>query len=193
MIAQLYGSVTARNLGSLILRAGPVAYRVHVPAATYEKWRPDERTEHMLWTHLAIRENAHELYGFETSDELGFFELLLSVSGIGPKSALGILNLADVGTLQSAIATGDSSYLTKVSGIGRKSAEKIIVELRDKLAALQDPREAEALRDETDTLEALQALGYSLREAREALKQVPDTTENANDKIKAALKVLSAA
>jgi len=191
MIAQIYGTVAAREKGSLILKAGALAYRVHVTLLTYEGASLQTPAEIMLWTHLAIRENAQELYGFETKDELDFFELLLSVSGIGPKSALGILNLADVRTLTTAIASGDSSYLTKVSGIGKKSAEKIIVELRDRLGALEVSTESRALKEEAETIEALQALGYGLRESREALRMVEAESENTGDLIKAALKVLS--
>lgn len=193
MIAQLYGIVSARDRNSLILKAGCLAYRVHVPAATYERWSPQESKERMLWTHLAIRENAQDLYGFETKDELDFFELLLSVSGIGPRSALGILNLTDVSTLTRAIAGGDSAYLTKVSGIGKKSAEKIIVELRDKLGDMGSPEENAAFHEEAETIEALQALGYSLRESREAIKLVSEQNEKPGDLIKAALKTLSRA
>lgn len=191
MIAQIYGTVAAREKGSLILKAGSLGYRVHVPTTTYEGATGSE--ERMLWTYLAIRENAQELYGFENKEELDFFELLLSVSGIGPKSALGILNLADVRTLTTGIASGDSSYLTKVSGIGKKSAEKIIVELRDKLGALTSPAQSQALHEEAETIEALQGLGYSLRDAREALRTVSEESESTNtsDLIKAALKILS--
>ena len=191
MIAQLYGTVAARDRGSLIIKAGPLAYRVHVPAATYEAWKAPQPQERMLWTYLAIRENAQELYGFEAQEELTFFELLLSVSGIGPKSALGILNLADVYTLTRAVSSGDSTYLTKVSGIGKKSAEKIIIELQDKLGALESPADVALLREESETIEALQALGYGLRESREALKLVSQENEETGDRIKAALKVLS--
>lgn len=193
MIAQIYGTVTARDRGALLIKAGSLAYRVHVPVATYEHFSPQDPAEQMLWTHLAIRENAQELYGFESKDELNFFELLLSVSGIGPKSALGILNLADVGTLAKAVSSGDSTYLTKVSGIGKKSAEKIILELRDKLGTLESPAQSAALREEAETIEALQALGYGLKESREALKMVSGENEATGDLIKAALKVLSRA
>lgn len=190
MIGKLYGTVCERGRGSLLFRAGPVAYRVHVLAATEQHWPADETTERELFTHLAVRENAQELYGFETREELDFFELLLSVPGIGPKSALAVLNLADTATLQRAINAGDSAYLTRVSGIGRKSAEKIVLELRDKLGALSPPEEGAMLREEAETLEALQALGYGLREAREALKHALATEGEAKDLLKASLKAL---
>ena len=144
-----------------------------------------------LWTYTAVRENALDLYGFTTHDEMSFFELLLDVSGIGPKSALSILSLAPLDTLKRAIATGDTSYLNKVSGIGRKTAEKIIIELRDKLQAHKgEDGVPSTLRGESDIVEALKSLGYSQNEARDALKQIPSTIEGTNARIKEALKIL---
>lgn len=189
MIAHVFGTVIARERGSIVVRSGDLGYRIYVTSETYE--RLSERSPVDLFTHLAIRENAHDLFGFETKNEHDFFELLLTVSGIGPKSALAILNLADVRTLSAAISSGDSSYLTKVSGIGNKSAAKIVVELKDKVGGFADVRDTHAIKGETDTLEALQALGYSLRESREALKKVEVAGENSSELIKAALKNLS--
>ena len=115
--------------------------------------------------------------------------MLITISGIGPKSALGILSVAPVDTLRRAISSGDTSYLTKVSGIGRKNAEKIVVELRDKLGAI-DANAGGTLREEVDALSALEALGYSAREAREALKAVGNNAISTQEKLKAALKSL---
>lgn len=142
-----------------------------------------------LYTYLAVREDALDLYGFKTRDERMFFELLLSVSGIGPKSALSILSVASIETLIQAIGTGDTGYLTKVSGIGRKTAEKIVLELRDKLKARADMSEGN-LRSESDAVEALKALGYSQNQARDSLKEVPANIEGTNARIKEALKIL---
>jgi holliday junction DNA helicase RuvA len=189
MIAELSGTVSLRKKGALILRVGGVGYRVQVPALTLSHLT--EAKSLTLFTHLTIRENAHELYGFESEQELSFFELLLSVPGIGPKSALAILNLADVRTLSSAIASGDSVYLTKVSGIGKKSAQKIVLELKDKVELMGTPRTGSALEKESEALEALQALGYSLKDAREALKEVTSRGVEPDNLIKFALKNLS--
>ena len=106
---------------------------------------------------MAVRENSLDLYGFQNIEELNFFELLLDVSGIGPKSALSVLSVASIKTLQKAIATSDTSYLTKVSGIGRKTAEKIVIELRDKLKAFSSKENMADLRDEGDVIEALKS------------------------------------
>ena len=122
---------------------------------------------------------------------MSFFELLLDVSGIGPRSALSILAIAPIDTLKRAIATGDTGYLNKVSGIGKKTAEKIIIELRDKLQDYKnDDDTPSSLRDESDILEALKSLGYTQNEARDALKQVPATTIGTNARIKEALQML---
>jgi Holliday junction DNA helicase RuvA len=128
-----------------------------------------------------------DLYGFLDLEELDFFEMLINVSGIGPKGALGILGIASIETLKRAIGTGDISYLTKISGIGKKTAEKIVIELRDKM---KETGTGISLQGELDALEALKSLGYSQSEAREALKYIsPDTATNT--KIREALKILS--
>ena len=144
-----------------------------------------------FWVHTAVRENSIDLYGFKNINELSFFELLLDVSGIGPRSALSILAIAPIDTLKRAIATGDTAYLNKVSGIGKKTAEKIIIELRDKLQDYKNDTDTpETLREESDIVEALKSLGYSQNEARDALKQVLPTTLGTNARIKEALQFL---
>ncbi|MEK7576195.1 MAG: Holliday junction branch migration protein RuvA, partial [Patescibacteria group bacterium] len=140
-----------------------------------------------LYTHLYVRENAMELYGFCSMAELEFFEMLICISGIGPKSAVGVLSVAPIDSLKRAIASGESSYLTKVSGIGRRIAEKIILELRDKLGGVDGVVLGS---DDTDALDALIALGYNAREAREALHKV-SPEKSIDEKIKTALKSLS--
>src|SRR3989338_4242391 len=118
--------------------------------------------------------------------ELEFFEMLINVSGIGPKGALTILGVASIETLRKAIGTGDISYLTKISGIGKKTAEKIVIELRDKVGK---EKEGSSLQGELDAMEALKSLGYSQNEVRETLKKVPSDLDT-NKKIREALKVL---
>ncbi len=180
----------------LALEANGVGYKIFVLPDALGKARKlaptessGESNDFSLWTHLHVRENALELYGFLEYAELEFFEMLIQISGIGPKSGLGVLAVAPIDTLKSAISAGDTSYLTKVSGIGRKIAEKIILELRDKMGGL-DLGEAgsAAMKEEGDVLEALQSLGYTLREAREALKEIPPETEGAEARVKEALK-----
>ncbi len=139
-----------------------------------------------LWTYLSVKENALELYGFNQREELDFFELLISISGIGPKSALNILSLTALPQLKRSIGSGDVGYLTKVSGIGKKNAEKIILELKDKVGNLEVGGERTS--EDMDALEALLSLGYSERDAREALREAEGTTSQ--EKIRSALRQL---
>ena len=190
MIAHLEGVVAGFGANFIIISAGGVGYKVYIPLATAQKLGKSIGKNAELWTHLISREMALELYGFETQEELEFFEMLVSVSGIGPKSALAILNLADVTTLKSAIASDDASYLTKVSGIGKKSSQRIIIELHDKFEIVGGDGEPSALKDELDAIEGLQSIGYSTKEARDALKTVPADIKGASERITEALKIL---
>jgi Holliday junction DNA helicase RuvA len=185
MIGHLEGTVTALRPGFVIISAGGVGYKV---SATKEVLAGvTEGARVTVWTYLAVREQALDLYGFRSEDELHFFELLLTVSGIGPKSALAILDIALVETLRSAIAGGNAGYLTKVSGIGKKTAEKIVVELRDKVGLAVG---GESLKGDEEALEAMRSLGYSPAEARDALRHVPSHVTGGNDRLREALRLL---
>lgn len=189
MIAYLEGQIIYIGDKFIILNTGNVGYKVNVTEDTILSYKNKNEAQFFIYT--AVRENAIDLYGFNSTEELDFFELLLNVSGIGPRSALAIIALAPIGTIKRAIATGDVAYLNKVSGIGRKTAEKIIIELKDKLQSYKEEDTSSTLREESDILEALKSLGYSQNEARDALKQVPTETEGTNARIKEALRVLS--
>ncbi len=189
MIAYLEGIIQSLNEKYLIINVGGVGYKVFVVADTLGSYTVGNRATLSIYT--AVRENSIDLYGFVTIDEMSFFELLLDVSGIGPKSALSIIALASIDTLKRAIATGDTSYLNKVSGIGKKTAEKIVIELRDKMKAHKgEEGSSSTLRGESDIVEALKSLGYSQSEARDTLRQIPPTIEGTNARIKEALKIL---
>jgi holliday junction DNA helicase RuvA len=188
MIAALAGTVRHKDLNTLIVDVSGVGYKVLVPADVALEAVPSQPI--LLWTHLAVRETSLDLFGFLEKETLGIFELLITISGIGPKTALGILNVATPGTLRQAVASGDTSYLTRVSGIGKKNAEKIVLELKDKLKVSAEDKSVDA-RSEGDAMEALISLGYSERDARDALKKVPKETEGAPERVKAALKILS--
>lgn len=188
MISQVRGKITLKSDKFVIIDVGGLGYKVGVSADTLA--RLQNKNEASLWTHLHVREDALDLYGFEDLAELEFFEMLINISGIGPKSALGIIGVAPIETLKKAIASGDNSYLTKVSGVGRKTAEKIVLELRDKLSALGHKAEYGELSGELDATLALQSLGYSQNEARDALKKVAPTTTDTSAKVKEALKIL---
>ena len=186
MITYIEGPVAHVADEQLVVNVGGIGYKVFATPSTLSQ---AEKEEHVaLWTHLAVRENALDLYGFISRDELLFFELLIGVSGVGPKSALSILALADTVTLKSAIAQGDTSYLTKVSGIGAKNAQKIVLELNDKIGTVAADG---ALQDDADAIDALAAMGYSIAEAREALKKVPQDAQGAQRRLKEALKQLA--
>lgn len=189
MIARLEGIIVHIGEKFLIIDVSGVGYKLYVTGETISA---TALGDHMsFWVHTAVRENSIDLFGFRNTNEMSFFELLLEVSGIGPRSALSILGIAPINTLKRAIATGDTGYLNKVSGIGKKTAEKIIVELRDKLQDYkQEGDTEESLRDESDIVEALKSLGYSQNEARDALKKVPSTTLGTNARIKEALQIL---
>ncbi|MBX4189591.1 Holliday junction branch migration protein RuvA [Candidatus Parcubacteria bacterium] len=131
-----------------------------------------------------------DLFGFLDKENLDLFELLIGISGIGPKTALGILNVATPSLLRQAVASDDTSYLTKVSGIGKKNAEKIVLELRDKLVVTSEDRQVN-LRGESDVLAALLSLGYNERDAREVLKRIPKDLSGTSERVRAALKLLS--
>lgn len=189
MIGKLTGTVSFLGPALILVDVSGVGYKIHASPDTIAALKKDE--EASLWTYLAVREDSLDLYGFETKEEADFFELLIGISGIGPKSGLGILSVAPVKTLKSAISSGDTSYLTKVSGIGKKTAEKIVLELRDKFGALEDAGGEVLRKEESDALEALKALGYSASEARGALKQIgDDAAEGTNERIRQALKIL---
>jgi len=189
MIGSIKGKIILKTDKFLIVETGGVGYKISVSPDTLSK-SFKVNNEIFLWIHTHIREDALDLYGFLDIKELEFFEMLLSVSGLGPKSALGIIGLASIETLKNAIASGDTSYLTKISGIGKKTAEKIVIELRDKLTKLGHKTEKESFRGELDALEALKSLGYSQSEAREALKEVSPKTTETSAKVKEALKIL---
>ncbi len=188
MISYLYGKVLMRGDRFLIITVGGVGYKVYISPHTRKELSDNEEVR--IFTHLAVKEDALDLYGFLSYAELELFEMLIGVSGVGPRTALGILSLASPETLRTAIASGDTSYLTKVSGIGKKNADKIILELREKLGAIESTEGGAALAEETDAVEALTALGYSAAHAREALKQVPAEISGTSARVKEALKLL---
>ena len=186
MIRRLSGQITGKGGRFLVVETGGIGYKVFVTTDTLLAARDNEKRA--FHTHLAVREDALDLYGFNTSDELSIFELLISISGIGPKSALSILSAAGPDILRKAVQAGDISYLTKVSGIGRKSADKIILELKDKFG---EGEMGAPTGEDADMMEALKTLGYSLYESREALKRIPPEIIGTTARIKEALRILS--
>ena len=189
MISLIRGPIIELGTRHIIIDIHGLGYKVYVTEDALHILKPG--TETTLWTHLAVREDALDLYGFTTKKEKEFFELLISISGIGPKSALNILSTVSSDTLVSAVRSGSTSHLVKVSGIGRKTAEKIVLELRDKLGAMQSEDMTMGMSSDMDAIEALKALGYDADDAREAMKKVGKEIEDTGAKVKAALKMLS--
>lgn len=188
MIASVSGAVRHKDLNHLVVEVGGVGYKVSVTTDVAAEAVLSQPI--FLWTYLAVRENALDLYGFLDREALEAFELLITISGIGPKTALGIMNVASPATLRQAVGSGDASYLTRVSGIGKKNAEKIVLELKDKMKFAEGERTG-AASVEGDALEALVSLGYSERDSREALKKVSKDVKDAGERVKAALKLLA--
>jgi len=185
MISYVSGTVAEKEAKFAILDVGGVGYRVFVTEETLRHLKIGVVVK--LKTHHVVREDTEELFGFLDEHDLKLFELLLGVPGIGPKTALNILNVATPETLRRSITSGEVAYLTKISGIGKKTAEKIVLELREKLGKGE---EGTTLKEEVDALEALKSLGYSHQEAREALKNLPEHITTTSDRVKHALKML---
>ena len=144
-----------------------------------------------LFSYMHVRENGMELYGFLSEEELVYFEMLISVSGVGPKSALAILDVAPMSELSAAIKEGRPDLLTRASGIGRKTAERVIVELRSKVQSAKSGLVIEKMETDADLIEALSSLGYRREEARAALAKVDAKVVGVEARLKAALALLS--
>ncbi len=192
MIAYLKGKIIAKTNNYLILETTGVGYQIFVGENFLAELKVGEEREFYL--HHRVREDVSDLYGFRNIDDLGLFELLLSVSGVGPKSALAVLSLTSPEDIKEAIIRGDASLLTKVSGIGKKTAERLVLELKNKIVRVSSGTSLESQISTSsfgDELDALMALGYNLNEARSALNQIEPAITSTGGRIKAALKLLS--
>jgi Holliday junction DNA helicase RuvA len=202
MIATIRGTITELGNRYVVVDVRGIGYKVFITDDTAHTLKIG--TEMSFWTHMAVREDSQDLYGFLSKKERDFFQLLITVSGIGPKSALNILSLVSSDTLAGAVRTGSVAHLVKVSGLGKKTAEKIVLELKDKMGGFSGESGGEMSADmssDMDAIEALKALGYEADDAREALKKISSaatakkdgTKANETDtgaKVKAALKEL---
>lgn len=192
MIAFVEGNIIKKSEKDVILQSGPIAWRILASRETLRQL-PQEGNMAKLWTSFYIRpqDGTTELFGFLSEEERRFFELLNSVSGVGPKSALAVMSLAPTEKLKSAISSGEAELLTKVSGVGRKTAERIILDLRSKIYS--DSYDRQALAIDVDAIETLLKLGYSRNEAQKALDQVPREIILLEDRLRHALKILGKA
>lgn len=184
MIYTLEGIVKVKTDKFVVIDVGGVGYRVFCAGSVLE----DIKERAKLYTHQYIRENIMDLYGFLSQEDLEFFELLISISGIGPKAALSVMALAPVDTLKQAIASGQKSLLTKVSGIGQRTAERIVLELKDKIDG--SVAGIKKLTADSDAIDALEGLGYTRNQAQKALSEIPEKIQGIEDRVKEALKLL---
>jgi len=187
MLAKIKGKIEYIKNGYAVIGAGGLGYKVFSTPYILGKIAGREEAEFFLHTH--VREDTLALYGFLAPEELEMFELLISISSIGPKAGMGILSIASPKTIKTAILNEDSSLLTKVSGIGKKTAERVILELQNKVADISVGDKEEAVVD-SDTIEALTGMGYSVTEARDILKTAPKDIKDVGERIKWALRNL---
>ena len=191
MIAHIKGIIAEKFGNSLVIDVNGVGYELMVPVPDFEDALLD--IESKFYTYHVVRENAEDLYGFSSLAAKKLFELLISVQGVGPKAAIAILSLAEAEEVRNAIANADAAFISKASGVGKKSAERVIVDLRDKVGipshyGATEVRKGVAMSAEPDeALDALIALGFPLKEATAALENV-DKTLPVEERIKLALK-----
>mgnify|MGYP002520332876 FL=1 len=190
MIAHLRGKIEEKFGNSLILDVNGVGYEITVPTPDFEACNLGE--ERKFYTYHQVRENAEELYGFSSLAAKKIFELLISVQGVGPKAAIAILSLAEAEEVRNAIANADAAFISKASGVGKKSAERVIVDLRDKVGipshyGATEAKFTTAVAANDEALDALIALGFPLKEATAALEKV-DPNLPVEERVKLALK-----
>lgn len=184
MIGSLRGVVLEYTANSVLVEVQGVGYRVLVPGSVLALLRTGE--EAFFYIHDHVREDIRDLYGFLSSSDLSLFDQLLSISGVGPKVAMTILGIGSAETVRRAIMAGDLALLTSVPGVGKKTAQKIILELKGQLVEL-----AQSSPMDQEVIQALQGLGYTVAQAREAVKALSPELENASDRIREALRSLA--
>ena len=190
MIAHLRGKIEEKFGNFLTIDVDGVGYEMAVPTPDFESVSLGE--ERKFYTYHNVRENAEELYGFSSLAAKKIFELLISVQGIGPKAAIAILSLAEAEEVRNAIANADAGFIAKASGVGKKSAERVIVDLRDKVGipshyGVSEAKFAKTSMENDEALDALIALGFPLKEATTALEKV-DPKLPVEERVKMALK-----
>jgi Holliday junction DNA helicase RuvA len=190
MIAHLSGAVAEKFLNSVIIDVAGVGYEVAVTTLDFDNLNLGDTTK--IYTYHHIREQSEELFGFSTLAGKRLFELLISVQGIGPKAAMSILSLAPAEDIRNALANADANFISKAAGVGKKSAERAIVDLKDKVGLpsrygrpAEEPNLVKTTADEA--LEALMALGFTLSDATNALAEIDPALPTA-DRVRAALK-----
>jgi Holliday junction DNA helicase RuvA len=194
MYSYIKGSLASKSQDKAVLDVGGVGYLINIPYTTYQAL-PELNETVKLNTYLAVREDSMTLYGFKTNEELRVFELLISVSGIGPKLAIGVLSDITAADFSVAVITDDVNRLTKISGIGKKTAQRMIIELKDKMktetmgSAASEPVIRTVVNNEIEeAISALQVLGYSNKDAVDMVNKTYKEGMTIEDIIKMALK-----
>lgn len=190
MLRSISGTIAFRGETFVEINVHGVGFKAHMNARSLSRL-PSLGKEVKIFTHLHVREDALDLYAFTTFEELGFFENLLSVSGVGPKSALAILDVAELDALLAAIKEGRPDLLSRASGIGKKTAERIILELKNKVQMSKAGTVVQKMDEDSELVDALVGLGYPRHKATEALSQVKKETQKLEDRLKEALRILS--
>lgn len=188
MIAHVRGTIVEKFLNSVIVDVNGVGYEIALTAIDFDAANLEEKIK--FYTYHNIRENAEELYGFTTLTAKKLFELLISVNGIGPKAAIAILSLAPAEEVRNAIANADAAFIAKASGVGKKSAERVIVDLRDKVGMPShygSTTPTSTVPENDEALDALMALGFPLKDATAALADI-DPKLTTEERIRLALK-----
>ncbi len=190
MISSFEGKITLKAEKYALIETGGIGFKVFCSEKTLSKI-PQIGETVKLFTYLSVKETGWDLFGFLKFEELEMFELLITISGIGPKTAANILSYASVEDLQEAIVLGDETILSRVSGIGKKVAQKIVIELKSKIKKLaKGAGDKFKVADEIEIIDALVALGYKVYEARDALKQLPSDVKGIENKVRETLKRL---
>jgi len=187
MIATLRGEITQIEDNAFVVEVVGVGMRVHVPAPLRERMKVGERV--LLHTHLVVRQDALTLYGFETVADRSLFTMLLGVNGVGPKVALSVLSTLNLDTVQRAVFNEQDEILSRVPGVGKKTAQKIVLHLHDRLKPISGLQAMAAMSvADSEVLAALTALGYSVVEAQSALQSLPkDAPEDVEERLRLAL------
>jgi Holliday junction DNA helicase RuvA len=191
VIGRIAGKLVAKQPPQIVVDVHGVGYEVHVPMSTLYQL-PATGSDVALLTHLIVREDAHQLFGFATESERGVFRQLLKISGVGARTALAVLSGMSVADLKQSVSAQDSGRLTRIPGIGKKTAERLLLELKDKLDVAVVTVPSEAATAGNDVVNALLALGYNDKEAQFAIKNL-DAGLSVTEGIRQALKVLSKA
>jgi holliday junction DNA helicase RuvA len=191
MIAYLRGTLLIRDDPYIVIEAHGVGYKVFLPSSVLSKL-PEISNEFQLFTYTHVREDILELYGFEKYKDLKLFEMLISVSGVGPKTAIGVFSIGSSADIKNAIVNGDVAFFTSVPRLGKKNAQKLIIELKNKFGAGSADLVLDDLagEDSIELIAALKVFGYSSQEAHRALQEVDSQGGSLEEKVKRALKYL---